>query len=347
MSTATDLIAQLVGEEGPAAVLRARAARAGRSVVLCEGEDERVVAAALGLREMGLARPVLLGDPARVREQILNQGGDPGAFEVQGPDDPRLAAVAARILERRLHKGMQELAAKELASMPIFHGAGLVALGAVDAMVAGAVHSTAEVLRAGLWCVGPAAGIHTVSGSFLMLGPEGSRPLLFADSAVVVKPDEQQLVQIGLSSAETWRALFGTEPRLAALSFSTHGSSDHPAAARMARVAGQLREHGLQADGELQVDAALVQAVCAAKAPRSPVAGQADVLLFPDLQSGNIAYKLVQRLGHYRAIGPLVQGLARPVFDLSRGCDASEVVDTAVIAVLAAANSSSRSEGSP
>lgn len=160
--------------------------------------------------------------------------------------------------------------------------------------------------------------------------------LLFADAAIVVEPDEDQLVEIGLASARTWRALFGTEPRVAALSFSTRGSADHPAAARMARVAERLREAGLVADGELQVDAALDESIAESKAPLSPVSGRADVLLFPDLQSGNIGYKLVQRLGRYRAVGPLVQGLARPVFDLSRGCAASEIVDTAAIALLSA-----------
>jgi phosphate acetyltransferase len=153
---------------------------------------------------------------------------------------------------------------------------------------------------------------------------------------VVVDPDEDELVDIALASARTWRALFDAEPRIAALSFSTRGSADHPAARRMAVVAGRLTEAGLSAEGELQVDAALVEAVAAQKSPGGAVAGRADVLLFPDLQSGNIGYKLVQRLAGWRAIGPLVQGLARPVFDLSRGCSASEIVDTVAIAILTA-----------
>jgi phosphate acetyltransferase len=203
-------------------------------------------------------------------------------------------------------------------------------------MVAGAVAPTADVIRAGLWCVGCAEGIRTVSGAFLMLSPDERPPLLFADSAVVVEPDEDQLMDIARASARTWRALFGEEPRMAALSFSTKGSAGHPAAARMARLAGRLAGEGFTVDGELQVDAALVPEVAESKAPGGPVAGRADVLLFPDLQAGNIGYKLVQRLGGWRAVGPLVQGLARPVFDLSRGCSASEVVDTACIATLSA-----------
>jgi phosphotransacetylase len=169
-----------------------------------------------------------------------------------------------------------------------------------------------------------------------MLPPDGGRPLLFADSAVVVEPDDAQLLDIARSSARMWESLFAGSPRIAALSFSTKGSADHPAARRMAALADRLVGEGFMADGELQVDAALVPEVAATKAPKSTISGRADVLLFPDLQSANIGYKLVQRLGGWRAIGPLVQGLARPVFDLSRGCSALEIVDTACIAVLGA-----------
>lgn len=337
MSRATDLIGALVRDTGPTAALRSRAAAAGRSVVLCEGEDPRVVAAALALIELGLARPLLLGDAARIRALAAAEGADPGRVEVLDPTPARTGPVAELLLRRRSHRGLQAAEAEEIARQPLFLGAGLVALGAVDAMVAGAVHPTSEVMRAGLWCVGPAPGLRTVSASFLMIPPDGGRCLLFADSAVVVEPDEDQLVDIGRASAATWRALFATEPRLAALSFSTRGSADHEAARRMARVAARLAEEGILADGELQADAALVEEVGRVKAEGSPVAGRADILLFPDLQAGNIGYKLVQRLAGYRAVGPLVQGLARPVFDLSRGCSAEEIVDTAAIAVLAAA----------
>jgi phosphate acetyltransferase len=337
VSLATDLIGQLINDEGPMAELRQRAARSGSTLVLCEGEDPRVVAAALALRELGLARSLLIGDPAMVRAEISGQGADPGQFEVIATDDSRTEAVADLLVDRRSQKGLTLPAARKLAQSPVILGAGLVALGVADAMVAGARHPSAQVIRAGLWCVGPAPGIRTVSGSFLMLPPDGRRPLLFADSAILIEPDEDQLVDIGRASAATWTALFGSAPRIATLSFSTKGSADHPAAARMSAVAARLVGHGLVADGELQADAALVVEVARDKAPGSAIAGDADVLLFPDLQSGNIAYKLVQRLGGWRAVGPLVQGLARPVFDLSRGCDASEIVDTAAIAILSAA----------
>jgi phosphate acetyltransferase len=335
LSLATDLIGELVRDGSAVAPLRERAAAARRTVVFSEGEDERVVAASLALRELGLARPLLLGDPASIRAEIARQGADPGTIEVVA-----LAEMASEVeqllLERRANKGLQPADAKRLAMDPVMKGAALVALGRADAMVGGAVAATADVIRAGLWCVGCAGGVRTVSGSFLMLPPDGGRPLLFADSAVVVEPDDAQLLDIARSSARMWESLFAGTPRIAALSFSTKGSADHPAARRMAAIADRLSAEGFMADGELQVDAALVPAVAATKAPQSTISGRADVLLFPDLQSANIGYKLVQRLGGWRAIGPLVQGLARPVFDLSRGCSASEIVDTACIAVLGA-----------
>jgi len=214
----------------------------------------------------------------------------------------------------------------------------MTALGMVDCMVAGAAHATGDVIRAGLYNAGLAEGIQVVSGCFVMVPPPGhpvvDRPLLFADSAVVPEPTEEQLVSIGLSSATTYRRLLGREPKVACLSFSTRGSAEHPAAERMARVAAALTAAGLQADGELQLDSALVASVGERKCPGSPVAGRADVLLFPDLQSGNIGYKMAQRLGGFQAIGPIVQGLARPIFDLSRGATAADIVNTVALAAL-------------
>jgi phosphate acetyltransferase len=336
LSLATDLIAELVNDQSIFAGIRERAAMAARTVVFAEGEDERVVGAALAMRELGLARPILVGPPSIVRAGVSAQGADPGSVEVVDPAD-HAERIAALLLERRGSKGLQSSAAKDLAALPVFLAAGLVALGRADAMVAGAVTPTADVVRAGLWCVGCAEGTRTVSGSFLMVSPDGERALLFADSAVVVEPDEDQLVEIARASAKMWESLFGRAPRIAALSFSTKGSADHPAAQKMARVAERLSAEGHQVDGELQVDAAIEEEIAARKAPGSAISGRADVLLFPDLQSGNIGYKLVQRLGGWRAAGPLVQGLARPVFDLSRGCSPAEIVDTACIAALGAA----------
>ena len=340
---AVELVEKLARNEGPTAELRRRAAASRRSVVLPEGHDERVRAAALALRELGVARPVLLGDVARLREEIAAEQADPGSVELVDPtSDPRAETLAGRLHERRAAKGLSLDQAREHLRDPLHFGAALVATGVVDAMVAGAANATGDVIRAALWNVGLAEGISVVSGSFLMMPPPGhalERPLLFADAAVVPEPTEEQLVGIGLASARTWERLMGTAPRVACLSFSTRGSADHDAARRMARVAEQLREAGVLADGELQLDAAIVPSVAERKAPDSDVAGRADVLLFPDLEAGNIGYKLAERIGGLHAVGPLVQGLARPVFDLSRGCSAEAIVDTAAIAVLTGAAS--------
>lgn len=338
---AFELIPKLASEEGFAATLRRRAAATPRRVALPEATDERVLAAAAALRELGLARPLLVGEARAVRRGLSAMGLDPGAFAVADPaGDPRRPEVAARLRARRSHRGLSQGEAHVLSGEPLHLAAGLLGLGQVDAVVAGAVHATGDVLRAGLWHVGMAEGIAVASGSFLMLPPAGhalvDRPLLFADAAVLPAPDEEQLVAIGRASAAMFADLAGRPGRIACLSFSTKGSAEHPSASRMAAVARRLREAGHEADGELQLDAALVPAVGASKAPGSPVAGRADILLFPDLGAANIGYKMAQRLGGFAAIGPLVQGLARPVFDLSRGCDAADIVNTACIAALRA-----------
>lgn len=335
---AADLLPELARDQGFAADLRRRAAARGGTVVLPEGEDPRVLEAALVLREMGIAQPWLVGAPGRLRRNLIEAGADPGAFVLLDPsDDSRADAVAERLRERRRGK-LTQGEAMVLSRDPVHFGAGLVGLGLADAVVAGAAHATGDVIRAGIFHVGLAEGISVVSGAFLMVPPAGhavDRPLLFADAAVVPEPDSDQLHSIAVASARSYRVLVGTEPRIACLSFSTHGSADHPSARRMADVARRLREEGgFAADGELQLDAALVPAVAASKAPGGTVGGQADLLLFPDLNAANIGYKMAQRLGGFSAVGPLLQGLARPVFDLSRGCDTLAVVDTVVMALL-------------
>jgi phosphate acetyltransferase len=335
---AAEITSRLKEETQLLSRLRARAAEQGARAVLPEGEDERSVAAACALRAMNLAHVVLIGAPGRVRSLLLAQDADPDSFEILDPKENSLsAAVAERLFERRRKRGLSQGESFVLAHEPLHLGAAMVAMGQADAMVAGAVNPTAEVIRAGLYHAGLREGIKVVSGSFLMVPPKGhslERPLLYADSAVVPAPDEEQLVSIGLSSVLTYERLLGRSPRVACLSFSTHGSAEHPSAAMMARVAAALRERGIEADGELQLDAALVPEVARKKCSGSVVAGQADVLLFPDLNAGNIAYKLTQRLGGFEAIGPLVQGLAFPIFDLSRGASASDIVNTVCLAIL-------------
>ena len=281
--------------------------------MLPEADDPRIQAARRRLEEEDLAEVVWVEDPIR---------------------DPRLAEVARHVLERRRHKGMDEEQARELAAHPLWFAASLVALGHADASVAGASHPTAEVIRAGIHCVGVAEDAGLVSSTFLMV--RGEEVLSFADCGVVPDPDAEQLAGIAAATAANHRLLAGTEPRVAFLSFSTHGSASHPRAEKVRRAHEifAARHPEVRADGELQFDAACVPEVAARKAPGSPVQGLANVLIFPDLDAGNIGYKMAERLAGFAAFGPLIQGLRRPCLDLSRGCSADDVVTVAAIAAL-------------
>ncbi len=294
-----------------------RARRAGRRIVLPEGNDPRVRAAAAEIERRGLGTVQLL------------EGTAPSSLL---PDMIRLLRT------RHPDKFPTDAAALAALDHPLTRGAALVGLGRADVMVGGATFPSGDTIRAALWAVGPAPGITTVSGAFYMVRDDAV--LTFTDCAAVPEPTPQQLADAGQAAARDRRRIVGDEPVVAFLSYSTKGSARGPRVERVrqaiALLAARRPPPDFAFDGELQIDAALIADVAARKAPDSPAAGRANVLVFPDLDSGNIGYKLVQRLGGWEAIGPILQGLARPIADLSRGATADDIVDTAAVAVLQA-----------
>jgi phosphate acetyltransferase len=327
--------------------LAARARVRPRRILFPESGDPRVLEAVAELQRTGWVEPLLLGDAEPLRGALEAVGGDPDAIRILpgsgegvGDGTPGTSALAAHLHTRRRAKGMSVEEARVAMRDPLLRAGALVALGGADGAVAGSRSPTGDVIRAGLWCVGMADGVRTVSSSFHMVLGEGrdERVLTFTDCAVVPDPDPVTLAHIAASAARARRQVFGDAPVVAFLSYSTRGSAEGPS---VTRVREALRhffelEPGIPADGEFQADAALVESVARRKAPDSAVGGSANVLVFPNLDAGNIGYKLVERLAGARAIGPILQGLERPWNDLSRGATAEDIVQVAVITSLMA-----------
>jgi phosphate acetyltransferase len=318
---------------------KARAAK--RTVVLPEGTEERVIVAARTLIEQQIAKVILLGDTAEISKLAESHGLDANLVEMINPvESEDYESFTNLLFERRKSKGMTRDQAAQTMKNELYFGAALVQTGKADASVAGSVNTTGDVLRAALHIIGLAPGISTLSSCFLMTLPEfdsvRDKVFMFADCAVVPNPTSEQLSSIAASTAGTLTKLVGEDPRVAFLSFSTKGSARHGDIDKVTKAVEIFKRDypAIPADGELQADAAIIPKVGERKAPGSPVAGKANVLIFPDLDAGNIAYKLVERMAGATATGPIIQGLALPCNDLSRGCSADDIVNVSAIAIL-------------
>lgn len=326
---------------------RPKAASLKKTIVLCEGEDRRVVEAAAQITKEGIAKIVLIGNEEEAKK-VAPDVDLTGITLIDPLTSEKTAEYAKILYEARKAKGMTEEQAAVQAKDRTMFGALMLKAGDVDGYVSGACHSTANTLRPGLQVVKTAPGIKTVSSCFIIIAPEGGNKYnpdgvaVFADCAINIEPDAQQLADIAVSSAKTAKAIAGIEPRVAMLSFSTKGSGNDdkffksvPKVQEATRLAKEMAPD-LALDGEFQFDAAVAPEVGELKAPGSKVAGHANVFIFPNINAGNIGYKIAQRFGGYMAIGPVCQGFAKPLNDLSRGCNVDDIVATVAVTALQA-----------
>ncbi|MGB3543529.1 phosphate acetyltransferase [Rubrivirga sp.] len=316
---------------------RARALK--KRIALPEGEDPRTIEAAAWLSTHDVARPILIGKETTIRKVAADTGVDlDHRIPIVDPaTSPNLQAYAQALFQKRKHKGLTYESALEVAQDVLYFGDLMVDAGDADGCVAGAAHPSPDVVRAAIHVLGVAEGSALVSSFFLMVLPDG-RPLTYADCGVNPTPDPSQLASIGIDAARNHEYLTGETPQVAFLSFSTKGSADHPAVDAVKEAVRLAREQApsLACDGELQFDAAFDPGVAKRKAPQSSVAGQANVLVFPDLNAGNIGYKITQRIGGAEAFGPVLQGLRLPANDLSRGSDWEDIANVATITAIQA-----------